>query len=560
MRTPILLLLTITALAPVALAQHEEHESSYSGPEEGLGRVHMDISCSAAVRAEFDRALALLHNFWYVRALQRFNEVIKNDPECAMAYWGAAMTYNHPFWDPPSPADETAAWALVQKGMSAQKASAREKLYLAAVAALYEDAGAGTKAARDQHYRDAMAAVYAKYPDDETALFYGLSILGAIPEGSKGFEQQGKAAKLFEGVYARHPDHPGVLHYLIHAYDDPEHAQQGLQAARAYAKAAAAVPHALHMPSHIFTRLGYWDESAATNLKGWEVSEADVRRAGESGAYRDFHNLTYLEYAYIQLGRYRDAQHTVDIIAAQYQALPEKKTAPDTPVLQSRHVRGRTIYAVPDRVVYGYFDMLTRLTVESGRWDEAASIPLLVPSRDFMAVKLQWEAKAAVVRKDSGAARAAAAKLVSLSQEPGQHPFVQLIISLQAKEAEAFAAQAAGDAGNAVAKMKEAAAIEDSIDDLSQPPYPAIPANELCGNLLLELNRPAEASTYFQKALLRTPNRPKAVFGLARAAQAVGDNETADKRYEEFLAIWKTADPDRPELAQARELLQRSHQ
>jgi hypothetical protein len=260
-----------------------------------------------------------------------------------MAYWGAAMTYNHPFWDPPSQADETAAWTLVQKGLSARGASAREKLYLAAVAALYKDAGAGSKSARDQNYRDAMAAAYAQYPDDETTLFYGLSILGAIPEGSHGFEQQEKAARLFEAVYARHPDHPGALHYLIHAYDDPLHAQQGLKAARAYAQAAAAVPHALHMPSHIFTRLGYWDESAATNLKGWEVSEADVRRAGESGAYRDYHNLSYLEYAYIQLGRFRDAQRTVDIAAAQYQALPDKQTAPDTPELQSRHVRRRTI-------------------------------------------------------------------------------------------------------------------------------------------------------------------------------------------------------------------------
>jgi tetratricopeptide (TPR) repeat protein len=560
MRTPIFLFLAMPALAGVMLGQHEEHQIPYSGPEEGLGRVHMDISCSPTVAAEFDRALALLHNFWYVRARDRFSQVIKNDPECAIAYWGAAMTYNHPFWDPPSPADEMAAWALVQKGMAAQEASPREKLYLAAVAALYKDAGAGTKRERDQHYREAMADAYTKYPDDETALFYGLSILGSIPEGSKGFEQQERAAKLFETVYAHQPDHPGVLHYLIHAYDDPEHAQQGLKAARAYAQAAAAVPHALHMPSHIFTRLGYWDESAATNLRGWEVSEADVKRAGETGSYRDFHNLTYLEYAYLQLGRYRDAQHTVDIIAAQYQALPDRKTAPDTPELQSRHVRGRTIYAVPDRVVYGYFDMLTRLLVESGRWDEAAQLPLVVGSRDFVAVKLQWEAKAAAVRGDAGAAKAAAAKLVSLSQDPGQHPFVLLIIGLQAKEAEAFAAQAAGDAGNAMSRLKEAAAIEDSIDDLSQPPYPAIPANELCGNLLLELDRPAEASTYFQKALLRTPNRPMAIFGLARAAQALGDNETAGKRYEEFLAIWKTADPDRPELAQAREFLQKFHQ
>jgi len=555
MKNPILVFLATTALAVAMLAQNGEHEHSYSGPEEGLGRAHMDTSCPATVAAEFNRALALLHNFWYVRALDRFSQVAKTDPNCAMAYWGAAMTYNHPFWDPPTPADERAAWTLVQKGMSAQEASPREKLYLAAVAALYKDAGAGTKSERDQHYRNAMAALYAKYPDDETALFYGLSILGAIPEGTKGFEQQGEAAKLFEKVYAHQPDHPGVLHYLIHAYDDPEHAQQGLPAARAYAQAAAAVPHALHMPSHIFTRLGYWDESAATNLRGWEVSEADVKRAGESGAYRDFHNLTYLEYAYIQLGRYRDAQHTVDIISAQYQALPDKKTAPDTPELQSRHVRGRTIYAVPDRVVYGYFDMLTRLLVESGRWDEAARLPLVVGSRDFVAVKLQWQAKAAAVRRDAGAARAAAAKLVSLSQESGQHAFAQLIIRLQAKEAEAFAAEAATDADTAVAKLKEAVAIEDSIDDLSQPPYPAIPANELCGNLLLELNRPAEASTYFQKASLRTPNRPKIVFGLASAAHARGDDDTARKQYEEFLTIWRTADPGRPELAQASEFL-----
>jgi tetratricopeptide (TPR) repeat protein len=520
----------------------------------------METSCSNRVAADFDRALALLHNFWYNHANQRFNQVATDDPKCAMAYWGAAMTYNHPFWDPPSPADETEAWALVQKGLAQQNISPREKLYLGAVAALYRNAGAGTKSSRDVLYRDAMANVYATYPDDETTLFYGLSILGAIPEGSTGFEQQGLAAKLFEDVYSHNAEHPGVLHYMIHAYDDPDHAQMGLKAARAYAKAAPAVPHALHMPSHIFTRLGYWDESAATNLKAWKVSEDDVRRAHESGAYRDFHNLNYLEYAYIQLGRYRDARHTVDIIAAQYKALPSKRTAPDTPELQSRHVRGRTIYAVPDRVVYGYFDMLTRLLVESGRWNEAARLPLLVPSRDFAAVKLQWEAKAAAVRKDPLAASEAAAKLVSLSQEPDQHPFAKLIIGIQAAEAEAFAAEAAGDGDTAAAKLKEAVAIEDSIYDLPQPPYPPTPATELYGDLMLELNRPTEANIYFDKTLKRTPNRPKAIFGLARAAELLGDSETAKKRYDEFLTIWRNADPDRPELAWAKAFLQRRHE
>src|SRR5215469_9712933 len=209
MRPPLLFVLVVfSALVAPAFPRDKQLEQTYPKSSEGFGRVHMDISCAAAVSADFDRALALLHNFWYVRALERFTEVSKNDPACAMAYWGAAMTYNHPFWDPPSSADEAAAWALVQKGISASEASAREKLYLAAVAALYQDGGARSKSFRDQNYRNAMAVAYAQYPDDETALFYGLSILGAVPEGSKGFEQQQQAAKLFEAVYARHPDHP----------------------------------------------------------------------------------------------------------------------------------------------------------------------------------------------------------------------------------------------------------------------------------------------------------------------------------------------------------------
>ena len=176
--------LAITILSSgLAHAQQASYDHSSAVSEEGLGRAHMDTSCSPTVAAEFDRSLALLHNFWYARAFERFSQVAANDPECAMAYWGAAMTYNHPLWDPPSQADETAAWALVQKGLAAQKASAREKLYLAAVAELYKDAGTGTIEERNERYRDAMGAAHDKFPDDETTLFYGLSILGAIPEG-----------------------------------------------------------------------------------------------------------------------------------------------------------------------------------------------------------------------------------------------------------------------------------------------------------------------------------------------------------------------------------------
>jgi len=346
-----------------------------------------------------------------------------------------------------------------------------------------------------------MAIACSRFPDDETKLFYGLAILGTIPEGTKGFERQDQAAKLLEEVYANNPSHPGVLHYLIHVYDDPEHAERGLKVARSYAKSAAAVPHALHMPSHIFMRLGYWDESAATNERAWQTSESDVKRAGEPGTLRDFHSLNYLQYAYLQLGRYRDARRALDIIAAQYDALSDKTTAPDTPELQSRHVRGRTIYAIPDRIVYGYFDMLTRYAVETQDWGAAANIPLLVSSRDFVAVKLQLEAMAAAARKDVAEVREAADKLALLAQEPEQHPFAQQIISMQTREAEAFAAKASGDADGAINKMKDAVAIEDTIDSLSQPPYPIIPANELFGTLLMDLNRSADAKERFLQAL-----------------------------------------------------------
>jgi tetratricopeptide (TPR) repeat protein len=545
----ILLLPVPFLLLTPSFAQQEQNPVDHI---HGLGHVHMDTSCSPSVSADFDRALAMLHNFWFARALEAFKKVIQADPQCAMAYWGAAMTYNHPFWDAPTQGDESAAWALVQKGRQTTKKTPREEMYLDAVAALYKDAGAGSKSERDEAYKNAMKAVYEKYPDDEVKLFYGLSILGTIKEGTPGFERQAVAAKLFEEVYAKKPEHPGALHYLIHVYDDPEHAVDGLKAARAYAKAAAAVPHAQHMPSHIFTRLGYWEESAAANENAWRTSEDDVKRAGESGEYRDFHSLNYLQYAYLQLGRYRDAKRVTDMIKAEYEALPNKKTALDTPELQARHVRGRTIYALPDRVAYGYFDMLARYIVETGTWQEVPKIPLVAPSRDFVAMKLQLQAIAA----DAAGAKAAANQIVALSNEPGQHPFVKQIITMQAKEAEAIAARASGDIEGAMAMMNEAVAVEDSIYALSQPPYPIIPVHELYGTMLLEVKRPAEAMKHFTETLKRTPGRPKAIYGIARAAESLGDRQTAMKRYTEFLELWKQADKDRPEIAKARAFIE----
>jgi tetratricopeptide (TPR) repeat protein len=540
----------VASLGATGLTAQHGHGS------EGVGKAHMETSCAPAVQARFDRALALLHNFWYARALTQFQEIQQADPDCAMAYWGAAMTYNHPFWDAPSRDDEAAAWAYAQKGLAARKRNDREHMYLLAVAELYKDAGATPKPARDTAYREQMAATHAKYPDAETTLFYGLSVLGNVSEGTKGFEMQGRAVALFESVYAHDQQHPGVLHYLIHAYDDPVHAEAGLAAARAYARTAAAVPHAFHMPSHIFTRLGYWDEAAKTNEHAWQISTDDVKAAGEPGELRDFHALNYLSYNYLQLGRYKEAKKTVDVFAAQYAAIANRTTAPDSQALQARHVRGRTIFALPDRVLYGYFDTLARFIVESEAWSEVPNLPLVAPSSDFVVMKLQIEAMAAARRKDAATATTKAAEMLTRALAPGQHPFVQQVLTIQAREAAAWAAHAAGDTTRAVAEMDAAVAIEDAIDSLSQPPYPIIPAHELYGSLLMEMGRPADARTQFEEALRRTPGRPKAIAGIARAAEAMGDTASARAQYTRLVEMWKSADPDRPELQAARKFLQ----
>ncbi len=540
----------VASLAATGVPAQHGHGS------EGVGTAHMETSCAPAVQVQFDRALALLHNFWYARALTQFQEIQKTDPDCAMAYWGAAMTYNHPLWDAPTASDAAAAWAYVQKGLKAKSQNDRERMYLLAVAALYKDAGAGTKRSRDEAYRDQMAATHAQYPDDETALFYGLSIIGSISEGTKGFEMQGRAVALFESVYARDRQHPGVLHYLIHAYDDPVHAERGLAAARVYAKRPPRCRTRITCRRTSSRAWAIGRKRTKTNENAWKISEDDVKAAREPGELRDFHSLNYLSYNYLQLGRYKDAKKTVDRFAAQYDAMTNRKTAPDSQDLQARHVRGRTIFALPDRVLYGYFDTLARYIVESESWSEVPTLPLVAPSSDFVVMRLHLEAMAAAKRKDPATAKARAAEMMERARAQGQHPFVQQILTMQAREAAAAAAHAAGDAAAAVREMEAAVAIEDSIDSLSQPPYPIIPAHELYGSMLMEMGRFAEARKHFEEALRRTPGRPKAIAGIARAAEAMGDVATAKAAATRLLEMWKNADPDRPELHVARRLLQ----
>lgn len=232
-----------------------------------------------------------------------------------------------------------------------------------------------------------------------------------------------------------------------------------------------------------------------------------------------------------------------------------RTTAPGSPDLQARHVRGRTIFALPDRVLYGYFDTLARYIVEAEAWNDVPALPLVASSNDFVVMKLQLEAMAAAKRTDAATARAKASEMLARAQGPGQHAFVQQILTIQAREAAAVAALAAGDAAGAVAEMDAAVTIEDAIDSLSQPPYPVIPAHELYGSILMDLRRPADARRHFEEALRRTPGRPKSIAGLARAAEAMGDMAAARRHYERLVDVWKRADADRPELVAARRFL-----
>jgi hypothetical protein len=361
-----------------------------------------------------------------------------------MAYLGAAMTFNHPFWDARTQADERNAWALVQKGMRARDKSPRERIVFGCRCGALLGRWCRQKVRARPGLHEGDGGGLREISRRNTKLFYALSILNTIEEGSPWSAQQALAARLIEQVYADDPRNPGALYYMIHAYDDPAHAARGLKAARAYAKAAPAVPHALHMPSHIFTRLGYWDESAATNEKAWQVSASDVKEHHESDAFCDFHSLNYLQYAYLQLGRYVDAKRVTERFAGQYKALSNRTTAPDFPDLEVRHLRGRTIYAIRDRVVFGYFDTLARYIMESGEWEPASTLPQAPTSRDFSAMRLQIDAMAAERRKDPSAARAAAEQLEVLAMQPGQRQLAQEVLTIEGKEAQAVAAFSSG--------------------------------------------------------------------------------------------------------------------
>lgn len=487
-------------LAGSAHASGQEH-SSHPVPEK-LGTVDFPTSCKPAVEPQFERAVALLHSFAYTAAEKAFREVASADAQCAMAHWGIAMSLYHQLWDPPSGAALREGTAQSRQALDLRTNSLRERQFIEALYAYYRDADREAHAVRAERYTRAMADVARNNPgDSEARVFYALALIATAPPTDKTHANQKQAGAILEPIFRKQPQHPGAAHYLIHAYDSAELAPRGLEAARAYAAIAPSAPHALHMPSHIFTRLGLWDDSIASNL----AARAAARSDGDVG--EELHAMDYLTYAYLQRGRYADAQKTVADAAAM------------------KHLQAEQF-----KVGYAATAMPVRMVVERRDWDGTATLVVLPDSAPHVAALVYWaRALGASRAKQPRPADADIARLEAcLSQlEKSDNKYWTMQTDALLKEAKAWQLAASGNLQAAVTSMRAAADEEDAVEKLPVTPGPIVPAREQLGELLLRHHRPSEALREFNTALKSAPGRRGALVGAIAAADETGSSDTA---------------------------------
>lgn len=516
--------------------------------ESKLGRVEFPTSGSEKAQAHFLRGLAALHSFWYEEALEAFRESTKVDPDFAMGYWGEAMAHNHPLW---SEQDIAAARQVLTKIKETPKLTDRERAYIAAVRLLYGD---GDKRYRDAAYSAAMEKIYRIYPDDlDAAAFYSLSLLGLVRGDDKTFSLQAKAGAIAMDVYKKNPNHPGAAHYIIHAYDDPEHAILALPAARRYADIAPEAHHARHMPSHIFVQLGMWPEAAASNEAAWESSDAWMKRKNLGLSVRDYHSLHWLLYAYLQQGRYNQAEQLMKLM---------------------KKVMSESTYDNKLRPGYyenNYANMAAAFVVETERWNLATE---LFPTEQNSVAPVQSSATnshgghggngAATVRTSTAnltlppfvrGLSAAVEGSAAIDENLEKLRNVGSNTAIREFEIKALSASMKNDHAKAIELMKNATMLEEQTSAPYGPPSLIKPTHELFGEILLRAGKPAEAAAQFKKALVRQPNRARSLLGAARAAAKSGDSAAATAAYTKFAEQWKQADEGLPELREARHYL-----
>ncbi|HZW96016.1 MAG TPA: hypothetical protein VFF64_23925 [Candidatus Eremiobacteraceae bacterium] len=512
---------------------HHHHEDLTAGQ---LGTVVFPVSCAPSVQKPFERGVALLHSFWYEEAEKEFQQIAQDDPHCAMAHWGVAMSLWHQLWNEPDDKVILRGLDEVHEAKTTDgPTTPREKAYIAAVAAFYSDSKTLNHEARAKAYSDAMKRVYESYPDDhEAAAFYALSLLASEPHQDATFANRKAAAAILEKLFIIEPDHPGVAHYLIHSYDKPQLAQLGLPAARRYAQIAPASPHALHMPSHIFARVGLWQDDIDSNLASIAATRktAAMHMGGEG---HQFHAMDFLFYAYMQSGRDADAKALIEEI----RAMPNKRD----------DMYGKDYD--PHAAALAHLTAL--YPIEMHDWTTAAALPPTEVKGTVEESVIYWARaigsahlhKPEDVRKDVVAIDSIHQTLVKNKSE-----FADAVED-DRKEAQAWLAFAEGKYDDAVEAMRPIADKEDSTGEEPE----GIPAREMIADMLMEAKRPQQALAEYQTDLKLNPNRFDALYGAARAAEAAGKQNDATEYYALLLKVCDGSNSTRPELSRARELV-----
>jgi hypothetical protein len=513
--------LTITAFAAafllVASSVFSQHEQHQHGPAElgNLGKVHFVTSCNEAAQRDITRGVALIHSFWYAEAEKSFRAAARSDETCGMAWWGVAMANVHPVWQPPTPDELRAGTEAAAKAKAIGAKSDRERGYIDAINAFYSGADV-PHATRALAYESAMEKVAAANPDDdEASIFYALSLLGTASPNDKTYPKQRKAAELLNRVLPKEQEHPGVAHYIIHSFDYPELALLALPAARAYAKIAPSSPHALHMPSHIFTRLGLWDESIASNLASKQKAhEYVIKSDPELSSFDELHAVDYLVYAYLQEGRDADAKQFVDVAAS------VKKI--DNPNFAAAYA----ISAVP-----------ARYALERRQWKEAAAltVPKSISFEKFPYAEANIHFARSIGAARSGnlaIARDAIAHLESLHRTlvDQKSAYWADQVEIQRLAAASWLAHAEHKEDDALRLAREAAATEARTEKHPVTPGAIVPARELLAELLLETGKPAEALTEIDRDLSTAPNRKNALWVRMRVQAAIA-NAYQERRF-----------------------------
>ena len=518
-----------------ALAQHDDH-AHMPGK---FGQVHFPTSCNPQVQATFERALAMLHSFAYANAMKTFQEVSAKDPGCGLSQWGVAMTNLHIIWAPPTEEEFAAGRAAAQKAAALGASTARERDYIAAIGAYYQGDGVAHPA-RVAAYEKAMAGVAERNSaDDEAAIFHALSILGVAYNSppDKTYARQKEAAKILNRLLAVEPDHPGIAHYMIHSFDYPELAELALPAARAYAKIAPSAPHALHMPSHIFTRLGMWNESIESNIASARTAQAGLAgtRPGAT-AFDALHAMDYLEYAYLQTGQDAKAQAVADDAA--------KVKSLDVP----QFAAGYALAAIP-----------ARHALERRAWKEAAAVTAQPPTfpwtkYPYAEAIVHFARSVGAARSgDLGTARSALAALTAIQASlKGQKGFDWATqVEVQRRAAAGWVARAGKNDAEALALLRSAADLEDSTDKHPVTPGSILPTREQLADLLAELGQPAAALAEYETSLRSAPGRLNSYSGAAQAAERAGKKQEAKAFRQRLLALCGGSVPTRAGAAMA---------